>query len=253
MGFVIGNVSDVYPFEELVGLGYLPNVISEFKFGYNPDLALTTLEDVWDFGGLYTYSTTADIDKISSSSTADNQDVLVFGLDANYDLTILEVTLNGQNKVSLGTSLIRLHRIKNVGSTDFAGAVYAYVDGTISGGIPTVATTIRGYVVDGNNQTLMLMYTIPNGYTGIIRGSSIFVGGRKSGFVTVKYWVRPFGSVFQVKDVIDLATTGTSAYQSLFDLPLGLKGKSDLKVNALGSTVNLTVGGTIDIYLFKDV
>ena len=253
MGFVIGNVADTYPFEVLVGLGYLPNVLQEYKFGYNTDLAAGVEEDVWDFGGTYTFSTTADIDSISSSSAADTQMVLVAGLDSNYDLLTVPATLDGQNKVTLGTSFLRVWRVVNLGSTDFAGSVYVYVDGAITAGIPDVATTIRAYVDNGNNQTLMMIYTVPRGYTGIIRRVFLNLGGRKNGFCTVKYWAKPFGMVFQIKGTTDLATTGTSAVQSLFKTALVFPEKTDFKVSATGDVNGLTLGGSAGINLYKDI
>jgi len=253
MGVVIGNVADVYPFEILSGLGYIPNTFQEFKFGYNPDLAAGTEEDLWDFGGTYTFSTSADIDSISSSSAADTQMVVLSGLDANYDLLTVYATLNGQNKVSLSSSFLRLWRIMNIGTTDFAGSIYAYVDGAITAGIPDVATTIRAYVEDGNNQTLMMIYTIPRGYTGIIRRLFLSLGGRKTGFITVKYWARSFGMVFQIKGVTDLAAAGTSTIQSRFQNALTFPAKTDFKVSATGDTLGLTIAGDADILMCKDI
>lgn len=253
MGFVIGNVADVYPFEILGGLGYIPNIEQEFKFGYNPDLAADTEEDVWDFGGTYTFSTTDDIDTLSSSSAADNQMVSITGLDINYDLLTVYATLDGQNKVTLGTSFLRVWRIMNLGTTDFAGSIYAYVNGAITAGIPDVATTIRAYVENGNNQTLMLIYTVPRGYTGVVRRVFLALGGRKTGFITVKYWARPFGRVFQVKGVTDLAAAGTSAIQSIFKSALTFPEKTDFRVSATGDTLGLTIAGDADILLCKDI
>jgi len=253
MGFVIPNVERIYPFEILGGLGYIPNTEQEFKFGYNPDLAAGTEEDVWDFGGTYTFSTTADIDTISSSSAGDTQNVLVSGLDANYDLLTVPATLNGQNKVTLSTSFLRVWRVMNVSSTDFAGSIYVYVNGAITAGIPDVDNTIRAYVENGNNQTLMMIYTIPRGYTGIIRRLFLSLGGRKTGFITVKYWARPFGMVFQIKGITDLAAAGTSTIQSRFQNALTFPAKTDFRVSATGDTLGLTIASDADILLCKDI
>ena len=253
MGFTIPGVEAIYPFEILVGLGYVSNVMQEFKFGYNPDLAAGTREDVWDFGGEYTYSTTADIDTISSSSALDTQKVVLSGLDENYNLLTVYATLNGQNKVTFSTPFLRLWRMVNIDNVDFAGSIYAYVDGDITAGIPDVDNTIRAYIEDGNNQTLMLMYTIPKGYTGVVRRTFLSLGGRKTGFVTVKYWARPYGMVFQVKGVTDLAAAGTSATQSIFKSALIFPEMTDFKVTALGDTLGLTMSGDADICLHRNI
>ena len=69
------------------------------KFGNAPDFDTGDGEvDVWDGAEdnttwelmNYVYSTTDDIDSVSSSSAADTQDVVVEGLDANYDFRITD-------------------------------------------------------------------------------------------------------------------------------------------------------------------
>ena len=179
--------------------------------------------------------------------------MIIYGLDINYDLLSVVVTLDGQNKVTFGTSFLRVWRMVNIGSTDFAGAVYVYVDGAITAGIPDVDTTIRAYVENGNNQTLMLIYTVPRGYTGIIRRVFLALGGRKTGVITAKYWAKPFVMVFQIKGVTDLAAAGTSAIQSLFKSAIVFPEKTDFKVTATGDTLGLTIGGSVDILLIKDI
>ena len=252
MSFTIPGVEHVYPFELLVCLGYIPRVISIYKFGYNDDLDSGVEEDVWDYGGTYTYSTTADIDSISSSSALDTQDILVYGLDANWEQVEQTVTLNGQTKVTLTTPLIRVWRMINVGTTDLAGNVYLYVDGTISGGIPTVANTIRAFIEGGNNQTLMMLYTVPSGYTAHIRKLTASLGGLVSSYGTFKLWARPYGGVFALKGVIDLDTDGNSVYESVFQGWLALPEKTDFRISCLGNANNMKVSTSADFYLTKN-
>ena len=110
---------------------------------------------------VYQWSTTNAIDSISSSNSGDTQDVKIQGLDGDFNIIEQTVTLNGQNRVALSTPLIRVFRGKNNGLTAFAGSIYVYENTTISSGVPTDLTKVRLLIDDGNNQTLMALYTIP--------------------------------------------------------------------------------------------
>ena len=253
MGYVVPGVEHVYPFNLMVGLGYLPNVQQIAKFGYNPDLAVGAEENIWDFGGAYTYSTTDDIDTVSSSSALDTQILHIQGLDINYDEVTQIVTLNGQNKVTLKTPLLRVWRVFNTSNTDIAGAVYVYVNGVITAGIPDVDSTIRAYVYDGNNQTLMMMYTIPKGFTGFLLERDVSLGGRKTGFITVKLWIRFENSVWRIANVSDLSAAGTSAFEHTNRVLGPMTEKTDIQTTATGDTLGLTCAASGEVYLVRNL
>jgi len=75
------------------------------KFGLAPDFdEIDNDVDVWDGANdgtinqmEYTFSSTADIDSISSNNAGDSQDIEVQGLDTNFDLVTQTVTLNGHD------------------------------------------------------------------------------------------------------------------------------------------------------------
>jgi hypothetical protein len=219
------------------------------KFGNAHDFDTGDLEvDVWDGaddGGInkmvYTYSTTADIDSASSSSIADTQDIEIQGLDANYALTIQTITLQGQTRVPLPTPLIRIFRIKNVGSTDFAGNVYVYVNTTISGGVPTTTGPVRAVVEVGSNQTEMALFTVPAGYTAYMAAMyASTAGASKTTSYLIKMYIRPFGGVFQLKH--RRAITDNKDLERRFWFPEKASEKSDIRMTAQITALGVTGG-----------
>ena len=61
-------------------LGKIEGVSHINKFGMNPQITTASdPEDVWDFEGTYTFSSSANIDSLSSSDAGDSQDVEVTG------------------------------------------------------------------------------------------------------------------------------------------------------------------------------
>ena len=214
--------------------------------------------DVWDGtshgSGIktYTFSTTADIDSISSSDNTDTQDIELQGLDTNWDLTVQTITLTGQTRKALDTPLIRVFRMKNMGSTNNAGDIFCYVNGAITAGVPDVPADIRAIIQIGHNQTLMAIYAIPNGKTGYVCRRWASILAKVTGYSTVRSHARPFGGVFQLKYSSTLATTGTSSIQDNFTVPLKMPAKTDVKICADASSNDMGVSAGFDIILVDD-
>jgi len=190
------------------------------KFGAAPDFDTADgFVTVWDGAEdgepyelmHYVYSTTADIDSISSENTGDTQEVEVQGLDEDYNLIVQTATLAGQARVALATPLIRVFRAKNNNSVDFTGHVFVYVNGTLSGGVPVVNADIRAVIHPENNQTEMAVFTIPAGKIGYMRSwYASTAGAKRDSAHTIKLLARPFGKVFQLKHKANIDVNGTS-------------------------------------------
>ena len=211
--------------------------------------------DVWDGGDvsgaeLYTFSTTADIDSLSSSDDTDSQDILIQGLDTDWNEVNQTVTLNGQTPVSLSTNLIRVFRMVNMGSTDIAGVVYNFVSGgTVTAGVPQTVTDIRAIINNGNNQTLMCIYSVPSGKTGYFWGGYVSVsrGPSSSTFADFTWRARLFGGVFAVKSRIATMSNGRSSWDYTYKVPLALPEKTDvlIRVEQVGATLGASGGFTV--------
>ncbi len=242
-----------------VSEGEIPGYSTMEKFGENPDIDTgTSPEDVWDGGdlagaGIYTFSTTADIDSVSSSNAGDTQDITIIGLDANWAEVTQTVTLNGQIRVALTTSLIRVYRAYNANSTNFAGNVSVYVNTALTAGVPTDVTKIRAYVRIGNNQTLMCIYTIPAGKTGYFWGGYVSYAKSNATGATFTWRARAFGGVFQVKSKLTCIGTGSSSWDYTYKFPLALPEKTDVLIRCDEVESNNTgVSGGFTVLLKDD-
>lgn len=236
-----------------VAKGNIPGHSSINKFGENPDVDAGP-EDVWGYGGTYTYSTTADIDSLSSSDNGDTQDITVVGLDTTWAEVTQTITLTGQTTKALDTDLIRVYRMYNPDNTDFAGTVYCYVSGgTVTAGVPQVVADVRAIIVNGDNQTLMAQYTVPAGKTAyFIAGYVAFSKGRTAN-ADFSWKARPFGGVFQVKSKIGLVSTGSSTWSYTYGVPAALPEKTDIKVVCEEvSAADCAVSAGFDLVLVDD-
>lgn len=202
----------------------------------------------------YVYSNAADIGSLSSTAAGDNQLIQVQGLDANYDLLIQEIQLNGQTTVTLPTPLIRVFRMKNVGTTDISGQVYCYVNGSaVSGGEPDDPNATRSIINDGNNQTLFAAFTIPAGYTGYMRDWYASASAAKRTSVhQLQLVARPLGQVFQMKHKSSISIDGTSYIQHKYEEPEVFAEKTDLEMRANTDENDAGVSAGFDIVLIKN-
>ncbi len=74
------NTSDFF-FE--IATGTIAKHTSVSVAGHNSNIG-STEESIWDYEGIYTYSTIADITQIASNNAADTETIRLKGLDINY-------------------------------------------------------------------------------------------------------------------------------------------------------------------------
>jgi hypothetical protein len=230
------------------------------KFGNAPDFDTADgYVTVWDGAEdgepyenmVYDYSTTADIDYISAEDNGDTQDVEIQGLDANYDLVTQTKTLAGNTPVELDTYLIRVFRMKNVGTTDLANHVFCYVSGgTVTAGVPQVGADVRAVVHNGNNQTEMAVYTIPAGKTGYMRDwYASTAGAKRDSSHSIRVIARPFSQVFQLKHTANIDVNGTSYIKHNYTEPEVFTEKTDIEIRVNTDQDIASVAAGFDIVL----
>ena len=142
------------------------------KFGINPTVGSSGFESMWEGSSLYPWPSTARELNIVSSSTNDSsvgtgaRTIEIQGLDSNWDLVTNTYTLNGTTAVvTTGDSYLRVFRARIV-----TAGTSGTNEGTISikDNVSSVVLAYISYDTIGMGQTLMAVYTIPNGKTGYI-------------------------------------------------------------------------------------
>ena len=199
------------------------------KFGRN-GVVSTSIETVWEYSTLMSYSAAAETMYLMSSAAGDGQDYTVYGLDGDWAEQSVVVTCNGRTPVGLAGTWLRISRITNDGSTDNAGAIYVSNDNAnVTDGVPDTAVDVRGMIAIGLNQTLQAAWTVPAGKTLYLTDYWVSESSNKGAEVTLV--VRPVGGVFRVKDT---QQTLSNAIHVPFTFPQSIAAKSDIEVRAAG-------------------
>lgn len=228
------------PMEEGFGGSYLDNITfnaSAFvhKFGSNPEikssgLSVASPETIWDGSNEYTFpSDDGEIMEIVSSSGADTQDVVVQGLDENFLDKTWTGTLAGQAPVSIGT-WTRIFRAYNDGDANFVGGITINKVG---------GSTEYLKILDGNNQTLMAIYTIPADKVGYLTRYSLSAQNEQSSssiHFTAQIRTREFGKVFRVREIVSFGTSHDT--ERVLQFPTKLQPKTDIIFNVVDSDGN---------------
>lgn len=218
----------------------------------NVDSATDT--DVWggaDNGvatALWVPPTEARVHAIVSSSTDDDGDpagsgahtVLVSGLDENWDEISETVTLNGTSAVNTTNSYIRINSMEVTAAG--SGGVNA---GTIKA---TAATdsTVSCVITIGKGKSLQAIYSVPRNqyvllndfYYSMRKGTGTGVNAdvllyiRKNADTSTPCWL--------VEEEIGAYLDSIAHGREVFDPPIEIPGKSDIKISVEGCSANDT-------------
>lgn len=181
------------------------------KFGKNPDIDPTTdPEYIWDVGGTYTFPTTANTLRITSSGndTAGGtgaRSITIQGLDSSYNEVSADVTLNG-GVVTTTQTFLRVFRafVKTAGSSEY-NENNIIIEHT-GAGSPEVAR-----ITAEQGQTQMAIYTIPADKTAYLLSWSGAILKKASGSAELEFWERTSEGVRKLKSSIGINAGGTTA------------------------------------------
>lgn len=243
------NVNKDFYFE--VAVGNVPGHSVTQTLAHDDSIGTTPATVGLDIGSLYTYSTTADIDSISSESASDTHDIFIRGMDINYEVVDQTVTLNGQNRVALTTPLLRTNFARNDTGTATLGRIHVYVNTAISAGIPTDITKRRLLIhfenSVSNERSTGSVHTIPASKTAYLIFGKVTVTDGKS--MELTYWVRKFGGVFVIAQHVDIKDTN---YDYLYKAPFAIEPKSDIEIRAKVASGTAEISAIYDTILIEN-
>ena len=239
MAYEIRSITQVgtsEPFELQVARGQIPGHKSVFKFGLNPSVQ-NVEETVWEGGGLYVYPASALIMTVTSASGATDNGVVITisGLDADYNEQSETVTLAGSGAATTTKSFLRVNRGFVAGSQEPDGEITV-----VSGGV-TYA------YVNGGNQTLMAVWTVPAGYDGYLTQLDVTVLTEQNNtFGNIRLVTRDLGSVFRTQESFSVEQ-GTITLP--YSIPVRIPEKTDIEYRAIasGTSANLRVSAAFEI------
>jgi hypothetical protein len=222
-------VSNPYLLE--VGQGNIAAHSAVRVFGTN-DSAGAAFETVSEIQGLYSYLSSAEILKVSSTDVDDDGDPVdtgartlkIWGLDSSWDEVDDTITLNGTTAVSTNISFLRVYRAKvlTAGATGTNEGIISINDNA------DAVTLLQCQAGEGGNSDCI--YPVPNGKKLIItkfRGGAI--GAQNA---TLHLMCRPFGGAFVTEHEISLKDGFAEVN---FDTGIICAAKSDIEVRVQGS------------------
>jgi len=206
------------------------------KFGANPniaqDVSISSPETVWD--GSTEYIFPPDIGtgiQVKSDESGDSQEIVIQGLDENFNVQNWTGNLNGLSDVNVDGTWSRVFRSFNNDSTDFEGDINIHASGDDS--------TSYAKIIGANNQTLMAVYTIPENTTGYLlqyEASAQNTSSSSSIGYTLHLKTREYGKVCRVKEVSSITTE--SPHIQVLAIPMALSPKTDILVNVVDANGN---------------
>lgn len=233
-----------------------PRTIGIAKFGQNPDVDAAAIEDIWSYGGTYTFLSVATQLYASSSAAGDTtQTFEVLGLDGAGLEVIRTVTLNGRTQVALSDTLLAVIRAYNSGSVAATGDVYIAEADDLTDGVPDTASKVKAKIDIAAQQTLMAITTIPVtvGTKTVRRAwitdmlATVLPGSPSGVVVNLALTVQLPGGVFRVRSTASLTDSQPILYRP-FPKYIEVTPLSRVKMTAETDTNNTLVSGEFAIF-----
>jgi len=235
-------------FDADVSAGRYQDLTSDDKFGENADID-GAAEDIWDGGADWVPPTEARVHAIVSTDNTQDKPagtgaltVRVYGLDASFLEVTDDIILNGTTPVNTPKSYLMIYRLE-VLTAGSGGSNVGDITATAA-----VDGTVTAKILIGNNQTLMAIYQVPASKTLLLRNIYAYMTKKVAAIAQVRLWVKPLGSVWQLKKTFTLNATG-STFVDLDYAHKAIAEKSLIKISADTDTANTGVGAGFNFKL----
>jgi len=217
--------------------GIMGNVEAVNIFGFNRAVG-TSFETIWNNGG--TYSFLADEQQLSVVSTdaADTMDLLIQGLDGDYNEVTETITLTGTNAVTTTNSFLRVNNAVILSGENAGDITGSYT------------TTDVFYIEAGIGTTQACVYTVPAGHT-----LYLFRIDLTSGTVTGNKYLTYRNRIDSENGrVLRVAEATWQTGQQSFDrqVPFPISEKTDFQFEAKSSSSDNEVSIFIEAILVDD-
>lgn len=207
----------------IISAGDLAGYTGVSKFGLVEGTATTTFSTVWTAADTASTSTldysafpgTATV----TSNAADAGDLVIEGLDTDYNFATETLSLTGTSVTGTQT----FHRINRAYYSDGQPNQHNI---TVSVGGTVVTRVDAGY-----GQTLQAFYTVPAGKTGYLL--QISASASKNQETVLGMFQKPFGASFRVAQTMALYQSNQTLE---FAVPIKFTEKTDLEVRTKGAT-----------------
>lgn len=224
--------------------------------GHTPLIAISQTVDIWEAS-----DTIQDINElaaattlyISSENAGDTNNIIMTGLDGNFNEQTGIATLNGQNQVEvkslLGASItwIGEFNITNFGSTDLLGNVWAAESDTLTAGVPDTDAKVQDLMRLTFGTSFKSYYIVPDEYSLFIIDS--FQSATMDNSAEIRVRFKPTGLSWI--DSLPLHMTG-GAFSQKIESIRPIAEKTQIKVTLVTSSQNVEVSGFGGFMLIKN-
>ncbi len=197
-------------------------------------------------GLLGTANGSGDAYRVATTASTGASVFYVIGLDASR-LQIEEfVVLNGVSNVATSSSYVRQFRARAFGDGGSGGA-----EGTLTSTAQTDGT-VSCQIIDGNNQTLMAIYTVPIGKIGYLNKWWGTLSKKQVAISVVRLRAGTIDGVGYILQARSIGSSGSSDFDYEYTVPLPIPGGVDVWVEADSNVNDLGVASGFDIVLVDD-
>lgn len=221
----------------IISAGNLAGYSGVHKFGAVYGTAVSTMSTVWTAAdtsatALYDWSYSAGTVTVVSTSSSDTTQIVVEGLDTDYNFVEETFTLTGTTPTAAGTvTFARVNRAYMVSATN-VGKIQVKRN-------TTVVTEIGAEF----GQTLQCFYTVPANKTAYLLNLS--ASASKNQVVDLFLFQRPLGGAFRVQCTMSL---NQGNEQLDYPVPLKFTEKTDIDLRTRGSA-NATISAEFTLVL----